>query len=987
MKYAARVAGLLIGAFFVGASWAGGEPTHGTFSALGASEVWNLGTPAVEAAREAASPLAPSQVGFSVGIDSVTPSGVEGWEAVRDGRSRWSASIGANGAQALRLRIDHLVLPAGWVLSVQDTSGVVLNRYEGKNGDTELGTVWSAPVAGSQVLVSLDGPQERTPTLDFAISEISYFYAGFDDDSRGLLLPCQTDVRCASGVDLTARGSIGRVTYHSGVGEYMASCVLIEDSILEDRQGYILTSAAVGDPAIYHSVTTVHWRYFTAGCGSQPPNINSLPQSHGASPLARSVEQDYTLLQLWEPVPVSPGPSSAPWTLQPPSGTLRALHHPTGSVLRYATGDIEAPAGSCPEYPDADYLFHDFASGTYQPGSDGGGVFDSDWNLVGILSGVCSDGVEADCDNHEQVSVVSSRFAAILPDLEFWLNNESFVDDMYEPNNTQNEAAPLVEGTYDLTLLHDVYDWFSFTPSCSGILTFTMEFAEVHMGPSMKITDEAGFTIFPDTNIDQNHPSISMPVAANRTYNLRVFLRDGDGGPYRLTVALDETDLARTVAATLPPLPGLPENQFVWSSAMYDNELFVGVAWSELAGTRAGAVFVYDRVADGSWCLAQTILPELGNDGGEFGHAVAVSDAGVLLIGAPHGSGLPEPGKAFVYERVGRLWQRVQTLAPSNGRIGDSFGRALAVDGQYAIIGAPSDNLHGTSAGAAYIYGTFGSPDGSWIQQSRIEPIGMGETPGLGAAVAISGTTAFSTIPGSNAGDSGVLVVMKRRPTFLWSVDQVLEAAPGVRGLRSIVLANEQVWLGDSSVHVFARFEGLWYYIDQLIPPEFAGRTGLAMARSGEVVAVSQPDSAVVYQYRQVEFAVPELIAEIRPEDPFVEGMGWSLATDGDALVIDGHYTTQWDDDCNGDGFPDHCQIASGELADTNNNGIADECEQNPCIADLVEPMGVLDFFDLAKFLDYFSKGDPRADLAQPYCSLDFFDLLAYLNAFAAGCQ
>ncbi len=57
------------------------------------------------------------------------------------------------------------------------------------------------------------------------------------------------------------------------------------------------------------------------------------------------------------------------------------------------------------------------------------------------------------------------------------------------------------------------------------------------------------------------------------------------------------------------------------------------------------------------------------------------------------------------------------------------------------------------------------------------------------------------------------------------------------------------------------------------------------------------------------------------------------------------------------------------------------------CIADLAEPLGELNFFDVATFLFAFATQDPSADLAQPYGVWDFFDLGAYLAAFNAGCQ
>lgn len=54
--------------------------------------------------------------------------------------------------------------------------------------------------------------------------------------------------------------------------------------------------------------------------------------------------------------------------------------------------------------------------------------------------------------------------------------------------------------------------------------------------------------------------------------------------------------------------------------------------------------------------------------------------------------------------------------------------------------------------------------------------------------------------------------------------------------------------------------------------------------------------------------------------------------------------------------------------------------------ADLAEPFGVLNFFDLASYLALFNAGDPAADLAAPFGTLNFFDLSAYLSLYNAGC-
>ncbi|MCL4222616.1 MAG: hypothetical protein KJZ65_14750 [Phycisphaerales bacterium] len=56
------------------------------------------------------------------------------------------------------------------------------------------------------------------------------------------------------------------------------------------------------------------------------------------------------------------------------------------------------------------------------------------------------------------------------------------------------------------------------------------------------------------------------------------------------------------------------------------------------------------------------------------------------------------------------------------------------------------------------------------------------------------------------------------------------------------------------------------------------------------------------------------------------------------------------------------------------------------CPADLAEPWGVLNFFDVQAFLNAFSAHLPAADLADPQGVFDFFDVQAFLNSFSAGC-
>lgn len=54
--------------------------------------------------------------------------------------------------------------------------------------------------------------------------------------------------------------------------------------------------------------------------------------------------------------------------------------------------------------------------------------------------------------------------------------------------------------------------------------------------------------------------------------------------------------------------------------------------------------------------------------------------------------------------------------------------------------------------------------------------------------------------------------------------------------------------------------------------------------------------------------------------------------------------------------------------------------------ADIAEPLGTVNVFDLFGFLDLYSAQDESADLAAPFGTFNLFDVLAYLSVYNAGC-
>jgi hypothetical protein len=56
------------------------------------------------------------------------------------------------------------------------------------------------------------------------------------------------------------------------------------------------------------------------------------------------------------------------------------------------------------------------------------------------------------------------------------------------------------------------------------------------------------------------------------------------------------------------------------------------------------------------------------------------------------------------------------------------------------------------------------------------------------------------------------------------------------------------------------------------------------------------------------------------------------------------------------------------------------------CVIDLAPPFGVLNFFDVAEFLNLFNAASPLADIAEPFNTLNFFDVADYIRRYNEGC-
>lgn len=172
-------------------------------------------------------------------------------------------------------------------------------------------------------------------------------------------------------------------------------------------------------------------------------------------------------------------------------------------------------------------------------------------------------------------------------------------------------------------------------------------------------------------------------------------------------------------------------NFFGWSVSISGNYAIVG------ANTFSNTVYVYERSSNGTWQEIQAIQGERN-----FGQAVSIS-GNRAIIGAP-GFINDRDGIAYIYERGGNgAWQEVQSIMSSDYENEDRFGKSVSISGDYAIVGASDDDM---AQGAAYVFKR--NATGAWQEIQKLTASDGKPGDVFGRAVAISGNYA---IVGANA--------------------------------------------------------------------------------------------------------------------------------------------------------------------------------------------------------------------------------------------
>ncbi len=191
---------------------------------------------------------------------------------------------------------------------------------------------------------------------------------------------------------------------------------------------------------------------------------------------------------------------------------------------------------------------------------------------------------------------------------------------------------------------------------------------------------------------------------------------------------------------------------------IHEDYVIVGAHQESAGGVNAGAAYVFRRTDVNTWDAGVKLVAPDAQAQAYFGEGVAIQ-GNYAVVGAPNAlSGDPPAGTAYVFRRTGvNEWDAgTKLVTPEGGQVGDRFGHDVAIDGDCLIIGAWGESVGYEGAGTAYVFRR--SSSNAWRTGVKLLAPEASQSASFGWGVAVNGDYVIvgarnesSTIPSGGA--------------------------------------------------------------------------------------------------------------------------------------------------------------------------------------------------------------------------------------------
>ncbi len=302
----------------------------------------------------------------------------------------------------------------------------------------------------------------------------------------------------------------------------------------------------------------------------------------------------------------------------------------------------------------------------------------------------------------------------------------------------------------------------------------------------------------------------------------------------------------------------------------------------------------------------QTDKLKASDDSAGAGFGVSIAIDGDLAIVGAQGAAMGV-GAAYVFVRSGDQWTEEAKLVPGDTPAGALFGSAVALQGDYAAIGAKGDDF---SKGAVYV---FKRASMAWTEQIKLKASDAQGADQLGYSIALDGDTVVAGAPGEDekAAEAGAAYVFHRDTMDAWSEQAKLTVLTGAQTDqvgRSVAIVGDVVTVGApyanemmledvGAVYTFTRDMMDAWTEDQKLQattPAQGAKFGWSIAMSGSDLAIGAPmavastisTAGAVYVFTADIMGVYSEQQRLEASMPAVaDHLGWSVDIDGDLVI------------------------------------------------------------------------------------------------------
>lgn len=352
----------------------------------------------------------PLKVGLVKALDTAIAFDRDRVEVTADGGLVWATVVKADGAGAIRLHVQKLMLPRGAALYVYGRNDQAYGPYTGSGPDFS-GDFWTTAIYGAEAVLQLRLAREADlDKVSFRVAEAGLITRKFAGDiiestraeSSGMKLAtgqfcdnlsCIVDATCFNVAAANpAKLAVAKMEWISGAYIYTCTGGLLADNNPSQGNFFLTANHCISGSKAAKNVS-LYWRFATSSCNSLScPSNNGWPYvTTGATVVNTGRRADWTLLQLTQNPPS--GSVFLGWNSAPVANTngapLYRISNPNFGPQVYSQHNVDTSAGTCSGWPRGERIYSRDITGAIDGGSSGSPVLNASSQVVGQLSGTC----------------------------------------------------------------------------------------------------------------------------------------------------------------------------------------------------------------------------------------------------------------------------------------------------------------------------------------------------------------------------------------------------------------------------------------------------------------------------------------------------------------------------------------------------------------------------------------------------------------------